>query len=119
MGKFWEDLDRIFKAFGRDLGGDTLIGATVGKSRSTNHWKDGWMVRRGLKMLEFRRVDLNCGSCFRAFFWTRFFSIFFDVGSIFGRFGRPKWKPKSIFGSFVSVFFFRVHFGIDFSSFFG
>ena len=26
--------------------------------------------------------------------------MFFDVGSILGGFGRPKWRPKSIFGRF-------------------
>ena len=43
---------------------------------------------------------------FGAFFWTQFFSIFFDVGSILGGFGRPKRSPKSIFGRpFFDVFF--------------
>ena len=41
--------------------------------------------------------------CFR----RRFFSIFFDVGSILGGFGRPKRKPKSIFGTFFFDAFFE------------
>ena len=34
----------------------TLIRATKRKSRSTNHWKDSWIVSRGLKMLDLRWV---------------------------------------------------------------
>jgi len=42
---------------------------------------------------------------FRHFLEHAFFSIFFDVGSILGGFGRPKWRPKSIFGRFFGMFF--------------
>ena len=44
-------------------------------------------------------------SDFHSFFGRRFFSFFFDLGSILGGFGRPKRRPKSSFGSsFVDVF---------------
>ena len=44
---------------------------------------------------------------FHSFFQLRFFAIFFDVGSILGGFGRPKRKPKSIFGTFFFDAFFE------------
>ena len=48
-------------------------------------------------------------SDFHSFFGRRFFSFFFDVGSIRGDFGRPRWSPKSIFGTFFfDAFFERV-----------
>ena len=51
-------------------------------------------------VFEFRKLF------FFAFFRRFFFSIFFDVGSILGGFGRPKRSPKSIFGRpFFDVFF--------------
>ena len=75
--------------------------------RSTNHWNDGWMVRRGPKRLGFRCGDLVSGSYFFLLFSEGFFLIFFDVGSIFGGFGKPKRKPKSIFGTFFFDAFFE------------
>ena len=46
---------------------------------------------------------------FCAFFRKRFFPFFFDVGSIWGGFGKPKRRPKSIFGTFFfDAFFERV-----------
>ena len=48
-------------------------------------------------------------SDFHSFFRRRFLPIFFDVGSILGGFGRPIWRPKSIFGRFFfDVFSERV-----------
>ena len=47
------------------------------------------------------------GCFFGAFFWTQFFSFFFDVGSILGGFGRPKRRRKSIFGTFFFDAFFE------------
>ena len=45
-------------------------------------------------------------SCIASFFRTRFFSIFFDVGSISGGFWEVKTEPKScFFGFFFDVFF--------------
>ena len=54
-------------------------------------------------------------SYFQSFFEEGVFSIFFDLGWILGGFGRPKWRPKSIFGRLL----FEVRFGIDFGSIFG
>ena len=50
-----------------------------------------------------------CEALFFELFSERvfFFSIFFDVGSILGRFGRPKRRPKSIFGTFFFDVFFE------------
>ena len=45
-------------------------------------------------------------SHFHSFFRRRFFSFFFDVGSILGGLGRPKRRPKSIFRKlFCDAFF--------------
>ena len=66
------------------------------------------MVRRGPKRLEVRCVNLVCGSCFfLLFFRNRFFSFFSDVGSIWGGFGKPKRRPKSISGTFFFDAFFE------------
>ena len=46
-------------------------------------------------------------SDFHSFFGRRFFSFFFDLGSILGGFGRPKRRPKSIFGRFFFGVFFE------------
>ena len=42
---------------------------------------------------------------FLRFFSNAIFLIFFDIGSILGGFGRPKWRPKSIFGKFFAMLF--------------
>ena len=47
------------------------------------------------------------GSHFHSFFRRRFFSFFFDLGSILGGFGRPKRRPKSSFGRFFFDAFFE------------
>ena len=78
--------------------------------RSTNHWEGGWMVRRSPVRLDFRWVaapGLEVHSLFfEDVFTEAFFSIFCDVGSILGRFGRSKWRPKSISGMvFYDIFF--------------
>ena len=42
-------------------------------------------------------------------FSKAFFSIFWNFGAILEGFGRPKWRPKSIFGTFFfDAFFERV-----------
>ena len=46
-------------------------------------------------------------SDFHSFFRRRFFSHVFDVGSMLGGFGRPKWRPKSISGTFFWDAFFE------------
>ena len=46
-------------------------------------------------------------SDFHSFFRRRFFGICFDLGSILGGFGRPKRRPKSIFGRFFCDAFFE------------
>ena len=48
-------------------------------------------------------------------------AFFGDLGAIFGGFGRPKWRPKSMFGTFFAMFFssaFWNRFFGDFSFFF-
>ena len=45
---------RIFDDFGKHLEAQTMIRATEGTSRSTNHWSGSWIVRRGPKGLGFR-----------------------------------------------------------------
>ena len=69
----------------------------------------GWLggVPKGLTSGGFRPWSVICGaSDFHSFFGRRFFSFFFDLGSILGGFGRPKRRPKSIFGMcFFDVFF--------------
>ena len=78
-----------------------MIRATRSRSRSTNHWKGGWMVRLGPKRLALRLgVPRSMESDFHSFFRRLFFSFFFDLGSILEGFGRPKHKPKLSFGSF-------------------
>ena len=42
---------------------------------------------------------------FGVFLEGDFFSIFGDLGEILGGFGRPRWRPKSIFGRIFSMFF--------------
>ena len=97
---FSEGFGRVLGAFGRHK---FLIRAIKGKSRSTSHWKGGWMVRRGPKRLAFRCVNLISGSCcFLLFFESVFFRFFFDVGSILGGLG-PKTLdlgPSSLFEVF-------------------
>ena len=66
------------------------------------------MVPKGLPSVEFRPWSVSCGaSFFRAFFRRLFFPIFGDVGSIWAGFGKPKRKPKSIFGRFFFDVFFE------------
>ena len=38
-----------------------MIRATSSRSRSTNHWKDSWIVSRGLKMLDLHRGTEDLG----------------------------------------------------------
>ena len=44
---------------------------------------------------------------FKLFFLRRNFSIFFEFRTILRSFGRPKWRPKSIFGHFFFDAFFE------------
>ena len=44
----------IFDDFGKHLEAQTMIRATKGTSRSTNHWNGSWIVGRGPKRLAFR-----------------------------------------------------------------
>ena len=57
--------------------------------------------------------------CIASFFRTRFFSIFFDVGSILGGFGEAKTEAKIDFWEVFLRCFFRMRFGIDFGWIFG
>ena len=65
-------------------------------------------------------------SDFHSFFGRRFFSFFFDLGSILGGFGRPKRRQKSSFGRFFFDVFFECvsasildrFFEVDFFNFF-
>ena len=83
-------------------------------------WMDGWMdgevliigkvvgwsgwVPKGLPCCK-----LRCGArlFFSSFFLDAIFLIFFDVGAIWGGFGRSKRRPKSIFGRFFFDVFFE------------
>ena len=68
-----------------------MIRATRGRSRSTNHWNDSWIVRQGPKRLGFRWFAMWCEALFcKVFFRRLVFPIFGDVGWILGRF----WKER-------------------------
>ena len=57
-----------------------MIRATRGRSRSTNHWKGGWMVRLGPKRLDLRWVVPGPMALFYEFFFGRvFFSRFLAI----------------------------------------
>ena len=58
-------------------------------------------------------------SCIASFFRTRFFSHFFDVGSILGGFWEAKTEAKIDFSEVFFRCFFRMRFGIDFGWIFG
>ena len=86
-------------------------------------WMDGWMdgevliigkvvgwsggVLKSLVSCDFPRVPVRCiAFFFRVFVFEKdFFSIVFYFLWILGGFGEPKWRPKSIFGSFFFDFF--------------
>ena len=59
-----------------------------------------WEAKMEAK-IDFCEVFLQC------FFRRQCLANFFDVGSIFGGFGKPKWRPKSIFGRFFFNAFFE------------
>ena len=73
-------------------------------------WMDGEVLIIGMmvgwsgRVLGLRWFAVRCGglqACFfGAFFWTQFFSYFFDVGSILRSFGRPERRPTSSFQPF-------------------
>ena len=74
-----------------------IIGRVVG-------WSGGVpksLVCGGVRTLGFDLHSLFFG----VFLEGDFFSIFGDLGEISGGFGRPRWKPKSIFGRIFSMFF--------------
>ena len=69
------------------------------------------MVRREPKKLGFRWFAPSTakmhGRFFESFLGRQFLAIFFDVGSLFKNFGKPKRRPKSIFGRFFFDVFFE------------
>ena len=83
-----------------------MIVMTKGKSRSTNHWNDGWMVPggvpKGLSSVELRPWSVISGSCFFTVFFEGIFSFFFYVGSILGGFWEAKVEAKI---DFLVIFF--------------
>ena len=83
-----------------------MIRATKGKSRSTNHCKDGWMGLRVTKGLTFgfgAAPGLVAHSLFfEDVFTGAFFSIFCDVGSILGR--RNGGQNRFLGGFFAMLF---------------
>ena len=72
FGDFWIDFGWIFGAFGKDLGEQTMIRATKGKSRSTTHWKGSWIVGLGPKGLAFRWFAVRSGDLHSSFFQAFF-----------------------------------------------
>ena len=102
-------LGRMLEDFWKDLEGQTMIRATKGKSRSTNHWKGGWMVRRGPKRLEYFRGPVRCMA---RFFEVFFEGVFFGFFSMLGRFwkvlGGQNGGQNRFFGGFFSMFFWKV-----------
>ena len=73
--------------------------------RSTNHWKGSWMVRQGLKKLDFRWGWLISIAGFYKFFREGIsFSFIRDFAAIWGGLGRPKWMWKSKFERILAPF---------------
>ena len=91
-----------------------MIRATKGTSRSTNHWKGSWMVRRGPKKLDFRWGHLISIAFFNDFFLEWFFwAIFCDSVPFWRVLGGPNGNKNRILRGFLRCFF-RVRLGIDF-----
>ena len=86
--------------------------------RSTNHWKGGWMVRQGPKMLGFRWAAQGAWSLIFTLFLE---GVFFRFFSILGRFweglGGQNGGQNRVLGGLLSMFFlnaFRHRFFVEF-----
>ena len=87
-----------------------IIGRVVG-------WSGG--VPKSLTSGEVRTLGFDFQSLFfKVFLKGDFFSIFADLGEILGGFGRPRWKPKSIFVKIFSIFFLNMFGNRFFADFF-
>ena len=83
-----------------------MIRATKGKSRSTNHWKGGWMVGRGPKRLALRWFAVSRKAFFLEFFFEGFFFRFFSMLSRFGEgFGAQNGGQNRVLEGFFVMFF--------------
>ena len=65
-------------------------------------WEASWVWFAGWTAL--RRAQRAVGR-WSLFSSSRSNAAFFDFGAVLGGFGRPKWRPKSIFERFFSMFF--------------
>ena len=95
---FWEFDGKILMDFWEDFGTQTIIRASKETSRSTNHWKGGWMVWRGPKRLALRWGPDLVGEFRRLVFFNLFsrglLERFFDFWCNFGRFGEAQMGIK-------------------------
>ena len=105
-------LEGIREDFGKDLTLQTMIRATKGISMDGEVLIIGKVVGssggvpKGLPCVEVRTWSLRCGPCFFRLIFERASGAFFLIfGAFWGGFGRPKWRPKSIFRPFFSMFF--------------
>ena len=87
-----------------------IIGRVVG-------WSGG--VPKSLTCGDFRTLEFGSHSLFfGGFLKGDFFSIFADLGEIWGGFGRPKWELKSNFERFSTAFLLSTFGNRFFSDFF-
>ena len=93
LGGFWEDFGRFLGRFWMDFGKiweerPTMIRATMGTSRSTNHWKGSWMVRRDPKKLDLRWVAVISMALLNELFFEgnffHYFSVFVGFWEVLG-----------------------------------